>query len=98
MKAIRRSADARWPSMAAFAEALQHAEQQRVAIDEIRRQYFVTAREYFQAANAAIKRMIGRSSRELKEIYGVTPEYSLTNMDAFLQGVRSPGYFWCLAL
>jgi len=40
-----------------------------------------------ETANAAIKRMIGRSSRELKEIYGVTSEYSLTDMDAFLQGV-----------
>ena len=40
-----------------------------------------------ETANAAIKRMIGRSSRELKEIYGITSEYSLTDMDAFLQGV-----------
>jgi hypothetical protein len=40
-----------------------------------------------EIANTAINRMIGRSSRELKEIYGVTSEYSLTNMDTFLQGV-----------
>ncbi len=40
-----------------------------------------------EPANAATNRMIGRSSRELKEIYGVTSEYSLTDMDAFLQGV-----------
>src|SRR6201999_3039851 len=40
-----------------------------------------------EIANTAINRMIGRSSRELREIYGVTSEYSLTDMDAFLQGV-----------
>jgi hypothetical protein len=47
----------------------------------------ITALKNGETANAAIKRMIGRSSRELKEIYGVTSEYSLTDMDAFLQGV-----------
>ena len=31
--------------------------------------------------------MIGRSSRELRDIYGITYEYSLTDMEAFLQGV-----------
>jgi hypothetical protein len=40
-----------------------------------------------ETANAAINRMIGRSSRELREIYGITSAYSLTDMDAFLQGV-----------
>jgi hypothetical protein len=40
-----------------------------------------------ETVNTAINHMIGRSSRELKEIYGVTTEYSLTDMDAFLQGV-----------
>lgn len=47
----------------------------------------ITALKNGETANAAINRMIGRSSRELKEIYGVTSEYSLTDMDAFLQGV-----------
>jgi hypothetical protein len=40
-----------------------------------------------ETPNTAIKRMITRSSRELREIYGITAEYSLTNMSAFLQGV-----------
>jgi hypothetical protein len=40
-----------------------------------------------ETPNMAIKRMITRSSRELREIYGITAEYSLTNMSAFLQGV-----------
>jgi len=40
-----------------------------------------------ETTNAAISRLIGRSSREMKEIYGVTSDGSLTDMDAFLQGV-----------
>ncbi|HNP70927.1 MAG TPA: hypothetical protein PKK15_07465 [Kouleothrix sp.] len=40
-----------------------------------------------ETPNAAINRMIERSSRELREIYGITAEYSLTDMEAFLQGV-----------
>ncbi len=47
----------------------------------------ITVLKNGETANEAIKRMIGRSSRELKEIYGITSEYSLTDMNAFLQGV-----------
>src|SRR5205823_2156117 len=47
----------------------------------------ITVLKNGETANAAITRMIGRSSRELKEIYGITSEYSMTDMDAFLQGV-----------
>ena len=47
----------------------------------------ITVLKNGETANTAIKRMIERSSRELKEIYGITSEHSLTDMDAFLQGV-----------
>jgi hypothetical protein len=40
-----------------------------------------------ETVNAAINRMVDRSSRELKEIYGVDYDQTLTNMDAFSQGV-----------
>jgi hypothetical protein len=40
-----------------------------------------------ETANAAINRMIGRSSRELRALYGLTYESSLTDMNTFLQGV-----------
>ncbi len=40
-----------------------------------------------ETVNSAINRMINRSSRELKEIYGVAYDQTLTDMDAFLQGV-----------
>jgi hypothetical protein len=52
-----------------------------------------------ETPNTAIKRMITRSSRELREIYGITTEYSLTDMSAFFQGVvevteRQNGAIW----
>lgn len=40
-----------------------------------------------EAANTALNRMVNRNSRELKEIYGVGYDQTLTDMDAFLQGV-----------
>src|SRR5262249_41010096 len=49
----------------------------------------ITVLKNGETANAAINRMIDRSSRELREIYGITYEHSLTDMEAFLQGVVS---------
>jgi hypothetical protein len=40
-----------------------------------------------ESVNIALNRMVNRSSRELKEIYGVNYDQTLTDMDAFLQGV-----------
>ena len=40
-----------------------------------------------EATNTALNRMVNRNSRELKEIYGVGYDQTLTDMDAFLQGV-----------
>ncbi|GAC1546932.1 MAG: hypothetical protein NVS2B7_22410 [Herpetosiphon sp.] len=40
-----------------------------------------------ESANKAISRMVNRSSRELHDIYGKKYDHTLTNMDAFLQGV-----------
>lgn len=37
--------------------------------------------------NTALSRMVNRNSRELKELYGVGYDQTLTDMDAFLQGV-----------
>src|SRR5919202_1141349 len=53
-----------------------------------------------ETVNSAINRMINRSSRELKELYGVAYDQTLTDMNAFLQGVveveetRSPEGTW----
>jgi hypothetical protein len=53
-----------------------------------------------ETVNSAINRMINRSSRELKELYGVAYDQTLTDMNAFLQGVveveetRSPEGNW----
>jgi len=46
----------------------------------------ITVLKNGEMANVAINRMIDRSSRELRDIYGVTYEHSLTDMEAFLQG------------
>lgn len=40
-----------------------------------------------ESPNSALNRMVNRSSRELKEIYGIGYDQTLTDMDAFLQGV-----------
>ncbi len=40
-----------------------------------------------EPVNSGLNRMVNRSSRELKEIYGVGYDQTLTDMDAFLQGV-----------
>jgi hypothetical protein len=40
-----------------------------------------------ETANTALNRMVNRNSRELKEIYGIGYDQTLTDMDAFLQGV-----------
>lgn len=40
-----------------------------------------------ESPNLALNRMVNRSSRELKEIYGIGYDQTLTDMDAFLQGV-----------
>lgn len=40
-----------------------------------------------EGLNTALNRMVNRNSRELKEIYGVGYDQTLTDMDAFLQGV-----------
>lgn len=40
-----------------------------------------------ESLNTALNRMVNRNSRELKEIYGVGYDQTLTDMDAFLQGV-----------
>lgn len=40
-----------------------------------------------ESVNSAINRMVNRSSRELKIIYGIGYDQTLTDMDAFLQGV-----------
>jgi hypothetical protein len=47
----------------------------------------ITTLKNGETPNVAINHMIERSSRELREIYGITAEYSLTDMDSFLQGV-----------
>ena len=39
-----------------------------------------------ESVNLAINRIVNRSSRELKEIYGISYDQTLTDMDAFLQG------------
>lgn len=40
-----------------------------------------------ETAQGAIMRIASRSSRELKEFYGIAEEQTLTDMDAFLQGI-----------
>jgi hypothetical protein len=47
----------------------------------------ITTLKNGETPNVAINHMIERSSRELRDIYGITAEYSLTDMDSFLQGV-----------
>ncbi len=47
----------------------------------------ITVLKNGETVNHALSRMVNRSSRELKEIYGKTDVHTLTNMDAFLQGV-----------
>lgn len=53
-----------------------------------------------ETPNGAINRMLNRSSRELKEMYGVGYDQTLTDMDAFLQGVteatevHGPDHSW----
>jgi len=39
-----------------------------------------------ESVNNAINRMVNRSSRELKELYGISYDQTLTDMEAFLQG------------
>lgn len=40
-----------------------------------------------ETPNSAMNHMLNRSSRELQEIYGVAYDHTLTDMNAFLQGV-----------
>jgi hypothetical protein len=40
-----------------------------------------------ESPNGAINRIVNRSSREVKEIYGIGYDQTLTDMNAFLQGV-----------
>lgn len=47
----------------------------------------ITVLKNGETANSAINRMLNRSSRELKELYGVAYDQTITDMDAFLQGV-----------
>ncbi len=47
----------------------------------------ITVLKNGETVNHALSRMVNRSSRELKEIYGKTDDHTLTDMDAFLQGV-----------
>ena len=53
-----------------------------------------------ESVNTALNRMVNRNSRELKELYGVGYDQTLTDMDAFLQGVvevtqvETPDHQW----
>lgn len=85
-------------SYTAFAEhgpAQDDLEDERTKIERVLRPPFladqdltgITALKNGETPNSAINRMVNRSSRELKELYGVSYDHTLTDMAAFLQGV-----------
>jgi len=85
-------------SYTAFARGdkeLDYLEEDRTKIGRVLVSPFITEEEYSsithlrsgETSNFALNRMLNRSSRELKIIYGVGYDRTLTDMASFLQGV-----------